>query len=433
MSNTSNRGDKRSTPDFDISTPGYVPKAPTHRNVILWLIVLVLAIVILYLEPAVGWMILLPIFGIALLCFVAFVAWFVIVKRGALTWMRLAFRPAKLMARGDAAAAEASYAQAIDRAKRFAPADHRRGIMLCELAMYAKNQGRYQEGLALYEESVEILSQHLASQPLDYFTVLNNYGICFIYLKDYEAAQKILEKAIDLTFAARKREANRLVRMQLQQVQMFQFVLHLNLAFLFMEMQELAEAELQLREADGLLPMLPKRTQRSWHDHYVAICALWEFESGKFAEAKSEVAQARNADYPVCLRVRAKLHMVRQEFAEAEQVLRKYQDEQRKQGTLHRPELLQPTLEFAESLYGQGKHDDTFASLQEARTIVADFALPPDAAWRKVLETWLRRARELGKPEVAASLEADLLRMPATANQAVTILEKFRIHPQTAG
>jgi hypothetical protein len=84
---------------------------------------------------------------------------------------------------------------------------------------------------------------------------------------------------------------------------------------------------------------------------------------------------------------------------------------------------------LAESLFGQVNYEAAFASLQEARSIVADFALPPDAAWRKTLETWLQRARELGKADVVASLEADLQAMPAAVEQRITILEKFRIHP----
>jgi hypothetical protein len=89
-------------------------------------------------------------------------------------------------------------------------------------------------------------------------------------------------------------------------------------------------------------------------------------------------------------------------------------------------------MHLAEALFGQSKLDDAFAALQEARSIVADFALPGDAAWRKTLETWLQRARELGKAEVAASLDAELQKMPAAAEQRVTILEKFRIRPRIA-
>ena len=117
----------------------------------------------------------------------------------------------------------------------------------------------------------------------------------------------------------------------------------------------------------------------------------------------------------------------------AEQSLRKYRKLTSALGTLHRPGLVDSTLDFAESLFGQAKHDDAFASLHEARSIVADFALPSDAAWRKTLETWLQRARELGKADLVASLEADLQAMPAAAEQRITILKKFRIHPQAPG
>ena len=104
-----------------------------------------------------------------------------------------------------------------------------------------------------------------------------------------------------------------------------------------------------------------------------------------------------------------------------------------KLGTTHRPEILHPTLDLAEAYYGQAKHEAAFETLREARSIVADFALPPDAAWRKTLETWLQRARDLGKADEVASLETDLQEMAGMSFHGITILEKFRIHPQAAG
>jgi len=235
---------------------------------------------------------------------------------------------------------------------------------------------------------------------------------------------------MDLSLTARKREADQVVTMPLTQVQLLQFVLHLNLAFLFMEMHELGEAELQLRETDALVPMLGKRVAAQWHDHYVAMCALWEYESGSFANAEVEIVRATNPDYLACLPIRAKLHRVRQEFAQAEELMRRYQAEERKRGTLHRPELVKQTLEFAEALFGQGKHDDAFAAFEEARKIVADFGLPFDADWQQKLQPWLRRARELGKLDVVASLESELQKAPAALEHGVTILDKLRVKPK---
>ena len=301
--------------------------------------------------------------------------------------------------------------------------------MLCELGIFARLQGRMAESLELGEESVEILAQNLATEPFQYFVALNNYGICFIHLKDHATAQSILVKAVDLMLAVRKREADKLTAMPLKSVQLLQFVLHLNLAFLFIEMNELAEAEGHLREADVILPMLAKRLRADWHDHYIAMCGLWEFESGSYAHAEGELARALNPNYPPCLRLRARLHLARQDFAQAELVQRAYFVEESKKGTLHRPDLVKATLELAESLFGQAKQDEAFASLQEARSIVADFALPADAEWRRTQEKWLQRARELDKADVIAELEAELQKTPTAAEQRITILEKFRAQP----
>lgn len=157
------------------------------------------------------------------------------------------------------------------------------------------------------------------------------------------------------------------------------------------------------------------------------------FASGNFAEAEEELERSKNREYPTCMRARAKLMLVRQEYNQAEQVLGKYLKQERKKGLRDRPEFLDPKLDLAEAFFGQTKHDDAFASMQEARSIVADFALPPDAAWRKSLETWLQRAREIGKADVAASLDAELQVMPAAVEQRVTILEKFRIREKDGG
>jgi tetratricopeptide (TPR) repeat protein len=304
--------------------------------------------------------------------------------------------------------------------------------MLCELATYVKNHGRYPEALALYEESAAILAQHLNDCPLDYLTMLNNFAIYYIHLKDYGEALRILEKAVDLTFALKKPEASGVIYVSVAVLHPYQVLLHLNLAFLFMEMRELAEADAHLDAAGSMLPLLGERGRARFVDHYVGTCALWDCEAGKFADAESELADAGHADYPVCLRVRAILHRVRGEFAEAERLLRKYQENIRKTGTLHRPEMLKATLEFAECLFGQSKHDEAFAALQEAQSLVAEFALPTDAAWKKTLVTWLQRARDLGKADVVASLEVELQRIPPASEQSIAILEKFRIHKTAA-
>jgi hypothetical protein len=204
----------------------------------------------------------------------------------------------------------------------------------------------------------------------------------------------------------------------------------MNLAFLFMEMHELNEAELQLREADLIVPMLSKRIMAHWEDHYLAMCALWEFESGSYANAEVEIVRAKNQEYPACLRIRAKLHMVRAEFAQAEALLRRYMDGERTKGTLLRPDLLKQRVELTEAIFGQGKVDDAIATFEEARQIVADFKLPCDRDWQRTVETWIKRARDVGKLELAAALEGDMQNTPAPREQRITILDKLRVRPR---
>ena len=133
------------------------------------------------------------------------------------------------------------------------------------------------------------------------------------------------------------------------------------------------------------------------------------------------------------LRARAMISLSRAESDHAERLLRRSLDSKNAVGTLRRPEFFGETLLLAEALFGQGKHGDAFASFEEARSIVADFALPADYAWRKALEIWLKRAKDLGRTELAASLESEIAQASATPVQAITILEKFRIHPKANG
>jgi hypothetical protein len=129
------------------------------------------------------------------------------------------------------------------------------------------------------------------------------------------------------------------------------------------------------------------------------------------------------------LRVNARLHLARQEFVQAEELLRKYQAAEKKKGTLHRPDLLKSALDFAESLYGQAKHEKALAAFQEARSTAADFAVPADAEWGATLEIWRKRAEGLSRVELAKALEKEIAQIAAMPSKAITILQKFQVHP----
>jgi tetratricopeptide (TPR) repeat protein len=399
---------------------------------LLALLTCILALVLLGPSDRAAWQ-LLAVAGL-IVCLLAvliatWIAWMLVVRRGVLTWMRLAWAPAKALARGDRAEAERALSRALARAYRFPPQDRRRGLMLVQLAGFVKGQGRYAEAKALFEESIAILAHRWRSSPLDYFVALNNYAVYLIDLCDHAAAQRILEQILDLTlFWKKSRQASRASGDY--QAHALEMVLHLNLVVLFLQMDELADVADHVQELDAIFPRLSRRQQARLGDHYWGTRALWMHARGRFANAAREIEQAKDANYPMCLQVRAKLALVRLDLVQAEQLLRMLFDLERKKGSLHRPELRMRTLELAESLFGQGKHDEAFAALQEARAIAADFALPPVTAWRQALASWLQRAKELHRPDLAALLETDL-RAAAASEQAITISPRLRIRPPT--
>src|SRR5688572_30536503 len=124
MADSSKNGKKRSAPDIDISMPNAKEKTSWTVTLIIWAVVLALFLLVIFFEFSVGSMIVLVfvlIFGVLSLWF----GWHLIVQRGALTWMRLAQKPAKLLASGDVEGAKATYQKALERARRFGPHDHR--------------------------------------------------------------------------------------------------------------------------------------------------------------------------------------------------------------------------------------------------------------------------------------------------------------------
>jgi tetratricopeptide (TPR) repeat protein len=403
---------------------------PTLRIDWFWLALCLIAFVFYYLFSWTDWnflwiLAILP--GAALLYFAIWATWNLVIRRGIFTWMRLAKEPARLYALGDTDGAERAFQRALERARRFAPADRRRGFMLIQLAMYVKLQGRYAESKPLFEESVEILANHQYRDSMEYFITLNNYAIYHIHLRNHAEALRMTETAIAQILLAGKQAESEYQRALLKPVE---FLLHMNLVFLCLEMGEPAEAQQQLAIADELFAELPRHSKKIWHDHFVSVRALVYCAAGMFADAEDELASARDPAYYACHRARSRLQLIRREFAAAEASLRKFFEEERKRGPLHRPEFRDANVHLAEALYGQGRHEEAFAALREALRLVADFELPSDDAWRQTLAPWLQRAREQGKEDVRAALEAELLRTSTSAEEHVKIIERLRVPPR---
>jgi tetratricopeptide (TPR) repeat protein len=414
--------------DIDIAKPKwrrrfYTASSPQLR---LWLVVVVLV------AGAFGLHQLLPVgwkhWAVPIVLVLASAALIggLVIGRQAHMWMSLARAPAAALVRGDVTGAERALAVALARARQFSPQDYRRGWMFVEVGNYLKQVGRFSEVKALFEEAVEILAEQWKSRPQVYLVALNNLAIYLMDVQDYAAAQRILEKVIDLTLFWEKggidRQGTDLANPSVK------LAVHLNLIVLFMRMEELALATDHLEQADSLFAKLIK-PQREFADMYRGIRALVLCAQGQLEAAAKELAKVHDRDSVACLSVRAKLALARGEFAQAEQLMRQCLDLAGKWSSMHRPDLREQVLKLAESLFGLNKYDEAFSVLEEARAITRDFALPDTAAWRKALTAWLQRAKQQDRTEAIASLEADLGRAPIASEHAITISTKLRVRP----
>jgi tetratricopeptide (TPR) repeat protein len=273
----------------------------------------------------------------------------------------------------------------------------------------------------LFEESAEILAQHKHSHPALYFATLNNYAAYLINVRDFARAQPILEQLLEIVALLKQTD-------QVSgdaDLHFMKLILHLNLVILFVQLHELDEAANHGLEGDAVFEKLIPTQQAQINDFYRLTCARLRHAQGRLVDACRELERVRNPE-PASLPLRAKLSLTRQEFSQAEQLLRKWLDAYRRVGALHRPESIEINLDLAESLFGQGKHDDAFTALQDARVLVADFAVAPWPAWYQALASWRQRAQELGRTATVASLEADLQARTSVVEQGITISAKLR-------
>jgi tetratricopeptide (TPR) repeat protein len=344
-------------------------------------------------------------------------------------WAYLAVAPGHAMARGQPERAERAYQKAIAHANRFGPGDRRRGFMLSHLATFLATQGRREEARRLHEETVKILAAHHQTMPGEHITALANYAYFLTASGDYGAAIAILEKALDLLPSGKKADVAGKHRFDTDS---WEFVVQLNLAQAFLAMSESEQADAHLDRANHLFAKMDRPSQKSWNDALLRMHCLCLCNSGEHVEAAEQLLRIRYPNDPTLKPLWAKIHISRSEFAAAEKLLRELIPSEPRFGRSDIPEYLDPRLDLAEALFGQGKRDEAFATFKETRRIVAQFAIPADAQWRKALATWMPRAKELGRDDVAAALEAELAAANAATDQAITTLEKFRVRDMPA-
>lgn len=417
---------RRPARDLDVSIPGGKQKTSWKATFVIWGVVATIFLAFYYLEFSLFWTLVMVVPGV-FLTFIAWITWMLVIRRGVFTWMKLAGKPAKLFAEGDAAGAEAALQQALARARQFGPNDHPRGMMLAVLAEYLGYQARVKEAIELFEEATAILAQHSHKNPMDYFIGLNNYAVLLIHVKDHIAGQQILERVLDLTLLVRQENQSEITSITPAQLHMIEFILHINLVCIFIDIDEAAECRYHLEEASAAFDALPRGNQASFHDHFAAMRARWLLTRDRSAEAEEELAAAKDPEQATCVRVRARMHLMRQEFSAAEPLLKQVLEFQKKKGVLHHPDLFDVNLDLAECQQARGAFEAAVVSLQEARSLVRDFGLPRNERYRDKLKPWVERAHQQGQPDLAVSLQEELRSIPASGDARITVLARFRL------
>ena len=332
-------------------------------------------------------------------------------------WLYLAQRPAKEWARGRRDAADRAYRKALAYAQKLHKDDYRRGVMLDALANYLANSGRRKEAAELFEQCIVALENCDLKWRLYYFMALNNFGTFHDYARDFRSAQRLYELALDTLPSLKKVD-------QTNFDADMEAMLLLNLIALFLDVNCLPEAGNLLDEVDPLIAKASRANRKTFADMALARRCLLHCARGEYDAV--ERAAVRAYDPKMVVQSQYKVLLARGKFGEAEAMIREAIQPANALAVRY-PWNLEPLLDLAEAQFGQSKHDGAFGSFEEARSMVAEFAMPPDALWRKALATWAERARAVGRSDLAAVFAAELATATAIPDQAITILGKFRV------
>lgn len=355
----------------------------------------------------------------------AWIAWNYFVREGVLTWLRLAFKPAKLFAKGDPVAAEAALELALLRARRFGQTDPRRARMLILLATYLGNQGRPTEATRLYEEAAAILEARADARPWDYFVSLNNHAVIHIDLKNWHVGREMLEKLQDVTLDVKKQASEEPNRFAATDTRAVDFMIHVNLARIYLDLEQNAEAGRQLASAESLLEVLNKKDQAVMHDTLLCMRGECELLAGREEACRRILDQAQDSMSPSCIRLRARLFLRAGNWSACAQELAQFQHAQRKVMASRHPIFADVLLDEAECAYNLGDGDKGFALLGDARGLASVFEMPRPAAWRRSLAPWIERATQSGRSDLARELATEAQPDPVEAT-SIMELESFR-------
>lgn len=370
-------------------------------------------------------------FGLLGATFLGYVIWYALVgSHRAEELIRIARKPLLLKSKGGQAQnAEIAFHNAMARAKTLATNDFRRALMLSELAKYLEVCGKTKEAASLNAESLTLAEANREAEPAAYVWVLNNHALYQLHMRNFPQAQEHFEKALDWIAVARTKAAAGTISLRAM-IDEADGAVRSNIVSLLVEMSLPENAREHLPELESQLARLDQIGPSVVRDGTAALLAYWHLKMKDLAKAEALCEQIRASDSFLFVRVRVKIHLERGEYAQAELLLKDMLTRELLVGAVSRLKLFDPMLDFAELRFQQGQLVDAWLNFDMAHQMLKAHGLFRDSNWLEVVRKWLQRARDLGKTDLAASLEAELQQIPATANQAITILEKFRIHPQ---
>jgi tetratricopeptide (TPR) repeat protein len=340
--------------------------------------------------------------------------------------IRRAKDPRAYLEKGNKIRAEQCYQEMMVKASAFEASDYRRALILCELASYLDASEKPKEAAAMARECVPILDAAKSAEPHWCGYGLNQCAVFEIRARRFDKAQEILEKSFDCAILAKHPASNR------KSTSSDEVTLHLNLAYLFIQMNAIPEADHQLNEAECRLKELPYGFRRKAEDVLYQLLAERELIFSNMESAADHLEKVQNKDTMTYQRVRAKLHFACKEYSEAAELLAQLLYVQSKHFA-SRPILLDSFLIYAEANFALGRQEYAFGGLKAMLAIMFINGIPRDAKWREVVETWLPRARELGQTEVLGRLETEARRMVDQPYQNVTVIERFRVQPEPRG
>jgi tetratricopeptide (TPR) repeat protein len=300
--------------------------------------------------------------------------------------------------------------------------DFARGVVLAYLALYYDYRAMSPEAKAAYKESMRVLDLHRLYDPISYLQILSNASSFYMTHRDFEAAESMLDRSSD--FLAAVRERPDLVDPWL--IIEHKLCIHQSLAYLLMQSGELASARDSLERSQNLLRRVHLERRGYYHDSFSLLRAWLHTYEGNPDAAQSEYDRLDRPEEFHGVALHARILMLQGRLEKAEREMRRVFEISARTFELHHPAYFEMRCYQADCLYDLGRRREAFEMFGEVRSLVEDFDLPRNEAWRATLEKWRRRAVEGSDTDLQAALNSDLAKKPDPHNTGIMVLQRIR-------